>query len=267
MPMRFDDPTRDDLLNAIMAFQPNTTSGSSNDPLVYWGEYGKASFDFNKAIRGQEGARTPAPTKKPLSEAQLEFYKWSPAELQDWGDFLAEIGYIDESDKGDYSTLLSAWNDVLGEAVGFTLAGKEIKPRDVAKLMAGTGMTASGGGSSLFSGSKSVTQTSTSLTDPTTAKAMVNKVLSNYLGRAANPDELSTLIKTLNAAEAANPSQTTMTTQYVDGEAVSQSSKTTGGVDQQQILTDQAMQMPDYGAYQAASTYFNALLGAIRSPV
>lgn len=264
---------------------------SASEPSVFWGSRpvgstrdhpvatkmgGSSKFntDDHRATPGGVGGFAPTPgvdnsTHKSLSEAQGEFYRWSDSERNKWGDYLLSLGLIDEGDERNYVALKGAWDDVIGEAANFTAAGKRITPWQVAALVAG-GSAQGGGKAKGFTGSKSQTSLSVDLTDPETAKALVNNVLSKQLGRAATPEEMESFRNSLSAAERANPTSTTSTTQYANGDATAQSSTTTGGLSgagKEQVLQDQAMLKPEYGAYQAATTYFQALASAMGSPV
>lgn len=115
---------------------------------------------------------------------------------------------------------------------------------------------------------KTTTQTNVNLTDPATARAIATKVFQDLLGRDPGQGEIGAYAQALSQSEAANPSQTTTTTQYdaTTGQATDQSSVTTGGMtaDGQQLLAEDAIKKKaEYGATQAATTYMNALQAAV----
>jgi hypothetical protein len=136
------------------------------------------------------------------------------------------------------------------------------------------------------------TATQTDISNPEQSRALVQDVLSRDLGRWATGAELAEFIGTLNTYQRENPTVQTRTTEIapetttqtttedVDGNQ-STSTSTVGGesntstsVQQgataegaQQLLLEEAMEQPDYGAYQAATTYMGALLQALESPV
>lgn len=141
---------------------------------------------------------------------------------------------------------------------------------------------------------RTITETATQvdISNPEQSRALVQNVLSQALGRWATGAELEEFVGTLNAYQRDNPSvstrtttvapetRTQTTTESPDG---SQSSSTSvqGGESNssttsqqgataeggQQLLLENAMESPDYGAYQAATTYYQALLGALAAPV
>ena len=136
------------------------------------------------------------------------------------------------------------------------------------------------------------TATQVDISNPEQSRALVQDVLSRALGRWATGDELGEFVGTLNTYQRENPSVSTRTTETAPqtttqtttedaGGNQSQSSSTVGGESNtsttnqqgataeggQQLLLENAMEQPDYGAYQASSTYYNALLGALAAPV
>lgn len=269
----------------------SNTGGSQAEPSVYWGsittkpvvggrnQAGKVTISSPSAPASTRTGGT-KPRLKPLADAQAEFYRWSDTERQRWGQHLTALGLIDEDEAEDYATLKGMWDDIVGETANFTTAGKRLTPWEVAELVAGgergatrrraAGSGGGSGGGARFSGTKSQTARSVDLTDPATAKALVNDTLSRFLGRDATDEEVATFRGVLNSAEQANPTVTTSSTTYADGDAVSQSSTTSGGLNgagKQQLLTDQARALPEYGAYQASTTYAEALFAALAAPV
>lgn len=199
------------------------------------------------------------------SEAEMEFYRWSDSERSEWGQYLVGLGVLSSEQADDFTTLYKAWQESVKESANFAIAGKVVTPREAAEMLA-AGARASGP----FSGTKTQTSTNVDLTDPTTARALVNQVLTNQLGRAATDDEIDRFTQILNTAERANPTLTTTTGTYEQGDLVSQSSTTQGGLTaaaRQELVSDKVTATPEYGAYQAATTYFNTLLQGIGAVV
>lgn len=112
--------------------------------------------------------------------------------------------------------------------------------------------------------SKTTTSRDVNLSSAEDVKALTTQVLTQALGRAPTTAEVAQYKSTINAQENENPTMTTTTQTLNDqGEAVSQSSKTTGGFDaaaQQQLVQDQASQTPEFAKYQSGTTYWNALM-------
>lgn len=286
-----------------LAGVPRSGGGTSfinpDDPPVWWGYESQTGGSRPATDRGfaaggsSTGGSRPASdrgfsTGLPKTSSNQEpdrlltqsgaiqvFYGWSDAERKKWADHLVRLGLIDEDEAHDFLTLKNAWIDVIGEAAALTAAGKRIDPWKVATLLAGgeegaARRRAAREADRPFTGTRTSTATQVDLTDPATAKTLVNGVLADALGRAANSEELQNFLATLNAAERANPAKQTTSTTYKDGVQVASSSTTSGGLTnagREQLLLDRAQALPEYGAYQAGTYYYNALLNAIQSPV
>lgn len=97
--------------------------------------------------------------------------------------------------------------------------------------------------------------------DSTDAKQMMVQTMQQYLGRDPTPEEIQDFKHAVNTEAADDPSVTRSTTQYRKG---GKRSTTTREVvdsgftqsDAIQQAMDEAKESPDYGEYQAVSTYF-----------
>jgi hypothetical protein len=107
------------------------------------------------------------------------------------------------------------------------------------------------------------------------------------LGRDPSKDEIKLFTKALNSLQRANPKVTAESSQQIDQPVTSDlietsdgvtkinrnkstqnnSSVSTGGFDTGQYAFDVARSQDDYAEYQAETTFMNALLSAIQSPV
>lgn len=116
---------------------------------------------------------------------------------------------------------------------------------------------------------KTVTRTSTStqLSTQQDAASLMDAAAKALLGRAATEDEAKKLLAAVNELEKANAQKTTVTQQLdAEGSVVSQTEETTGGVGagaREQIAKEQTLQNPEYGAYQAATTYMGSLMDLV----
>lgn len=112
--------------------------------------------------------------------------------------------------------------------------------------------------------SKTTTSRDVNLSSAEDVKALTTQILTQALGRAPTNSEVAQYKSTINAQEQANPTITTSTQTLDDqGQAVSQSSKTTGGFDaaaQQQLVQDQVSGTPEFAKYQSGTTYWNSLM-------
>lgn len=115
----------------------------------------------------------------------------------------------------------------------------------------------------------------TTLSTSQDARAILSKQMENDLGRKATDAEVSTFTKALNALQRSNPNvSTTKTTggevdangNHIGAPSVSNETKT-GGFDATQYSQDYARSNKDYAEYQTETTYMDALMRAIQSPV
>lgn len=122
----------------------------------------------------------------------------------------------------------------------------------------------------LRTGKRTSTRTSTNLqmSSNLDARALADAAAAALLGRRATEEESAKALSAINALEKANPETTTVTQEedIYTGDILSQQSTTTGGVTaeaRQQIAKEQAMANPEYGAYQASTTYMGALMDMV----
>lgn len=103
------------------------------------------------------------------------------------------------------------------------------------------------------------------------AWAIMQNAASQALGRDVSHEEIREFAYKANQIAAENPDEV-RTTQTVDGRTGDSSSYTerSSGFNQndaQKMAQEELEATPEAGAYQAATTYFNAMLGALDSPV
>lgn len=108
------------------------------------------------------------------------------------------------------------------------------------------------------------TQKQVTLTDASSARALVNSALSQYLGRTATAQEQNAFLKALNAAESAAPKVTKgSTTTNAQGATTASSGKTTGGINQEEFAVEWARAQEGSAEHMAATTYMDAFMGAL----
>lgn len=112
---------------------------------------------------------------------------------------------------------------------------------------------------------KTSTNTKFDLSTREDALALAKNSMAQMLGRMPTNTEVGNYLSLLNNYEKANPMQSTTTSQISGetGEEVSSSTTSSGGVTQagRQAALEQNMQQgKEYGAYQAATTYYGAMM-------
>jgi hypothetical protein len=273
------DPKMQAALNALVAGSGGTGLGGGK---VYMGK------GYNSSYGGPHGGSSSvAPDKghdlwTSKTEAENDYYNWSTKKQS---DFVAQGILSGLLNLGD-GPLVGAnlWKKLVKEAANYGAVGKKVTPFD---LMASY-VQASGGanawksqgvweintvtgerryvgpGTYLGGGKAQQVDTRVDLTDPDTAKAISTKMFQDLMGRDPGAGELGAFASALHQAEESNPVVATTTTQYdMDtGQALSSSTTSSGGVSaeaKQYIQEQKIKKSKEYGAYQAATTYQNAL--------
>lgn len=115
--------------------------------------------------------------------------------------------------------------------------------------------------------SKTRTDKQVNLSSVEDVKALTTQMLTELLGRAPSTKEVAQYRSSINAMERAAP-QVTKTTETIGetGEVTGSSAVTSGGVSQAAMagqVTEGAKEGPEYGKYQAATTYWDAMMQMI----
>jgi hypothetical protein len=221
----------------------STVEQDAKDPPVYIG------------FHGEHEAQGPGTI--PASEALAQFYQWSDEERQQWGKRLYSAGFTKNPD--DWDAQLEGWKYAVNAASSYyTAAGKHITPWAFMDMRQDSGAAAQP-----YKGPR--TTTSYNLPSKSDAHAAITAMFKDQLGRAPEQGELDKYTSMMLAQYRKNPQTTTTTpTKFgANGEVIDSTSTTSGGFNPQGWLEDQAQGDPEWGAYQAATTYFNALQGAI----
>lgn len=187
---------------------------------------------------------------------------WSPQYRAQVAKKMNKAGLI--KDPGNWDEFNSAWAKVVTEAAyRYAQSKGELKtsPYDMIDIMGGVQ-------------SKSVPKTTTDKTtsidviDPGSAHAWIRTIFQDKLGRDPTPGELSQYGVMLTGYAKQHPTVTTRTTtEDTKGNTTTQQSQTGGittdGAAEQ--ITNKVKGDPGYGAYQAATTYYNAVMNAVGS--
>ena len=174
--------------------------------------------------------------------------------------------------KWKYSDLISGWGDA-AEMSGTYLATTNdyVSVFDafqrLAQVRASNGLSMSGKAVSGGAGGTSYTkQTSIRLTDPSTARGLVDTALNNYLGRNATQQEQQQFLKALNYQEKAAPTVTEQITS-TSGKSSTIRSTTTGGFDPATFAKEYAAGIEGAGEFQAATSLLDSFIQAIGAKV
>jgi hypothetical protein len=188
-----------------------------------------------------------------------EFYGWSDNQK---ADFRNKLGLMNKSFMlASDDQLAQAWGDYVQQSANYYAAGKTLTPWEIfSKDIAVHGGTAG-------PTTRTTKTTDTSLTSRVDSDAIFKSAAQSLLGRAPTDSEYQSFYANLNSQERANPTvATTTSTTDAEGNVVESSRTSQGGLGAggaQLIAQRQAEQNPEYGAYQASTTYMNALMQTI----
>lgn len=242
------------------------SSGQGGGPQVWLGDYSPEATgplsDVAAYRRQQTGLGQPdRKIRMSVDQAIASYYSLSPRNKQALIDASIKLGM--SPDKINDQALLSVWSNYVKAAQGYQSKGKDITPWTIMLLDITSQENAKQSGAGQ-KGPTTTTQTSTNLSTQLDAKGILYTASRSLLGRDPTDEESNRFWQTLNAQERANPTTTTTTTSYgPEGEATNQQQTVSGGLGseaRQMLSVEEAKKNPEYGAYQAATTYYNAFM-------
>lgn len=159
-----------------------------------------------------------------------------PKVLAQIGSALREYGIIGKGIKSQNS-IINAYTSVLVKA-----AATSMNPNDwMAAYKAG------GGGVDTAAPAGPQTNINIRTYTPDTIRSVADQIYTTQLGRRVTDADLAKITAALNAKEKASPTKT-ISTPNAAGTVTT--TATTGGVDENALITQQAQQMPEYGRMQ-----------------
>lgn len=203
-------------------------------------------------------AATPGTDMFTVDQAKAKFIDL-PGE--DKERFLNSIKGVTGKRPDDFFTQQYYWDKMVDAAGAYSSqTGKNISVFDYADKIAAQSTPGSGGGGPTSTYSKS---TQINLSDPSTARSLLDQTLGSYLGRNPTQKEYSNFLAVLNGQEQASPTVTEARTRSASsGSSAStvSTSKTTGGIDRAQVAKEYVESRPDYAETQLSTTGLSALL-------
>lgn len=217
----------------------------------------------------------------PITDARYMMETLAPAERKKLND--ATTAYFGHN-RWDPSWQDGVWERAINISANSYAYGGEsnaITPVDafglVIQNMQGSGgrggRGGGGGGGGGYSGPVTTVQTtkSVNLTNPTEARTLVNKALSDYLGREATGREQQNFLKALNFQERRNPSVTrqrsTTTPQGVAMNTVESEVMSQGGFNPSTFAQEYAQGQEGAAEFQAATNLLDTFIGALKARV
>jgi hypothetical protein len=92
------------------------------------------------------------------------------------------------------------------------------------------------------------------------ATSDINTIWRQYTGKSASKKQINAVTAAINAALAANPDKT------FNSGGDNSVTNTVVGADSAQIIKEQALKDPETSKFQAATTYYDALLSTLQGP-
>jgi hypothetical protein len=251
----------------LQSMYPGTGTGADPNALkVYMG----MTSGLGGGFAGQDGPKGPQESTLDVDSAKAYYGSLQPEEQKAISNKLYRAGLI--SDPGNYTAAVSAWQDAVDYAgLLYTKGGRRVTPWDVLQTRIGLADKELAKANAI----KHPATTTSTITDVLTngdANSMIKSMYQNELGRDPTSGELSRYRSMLINRSRNSPQTTTTTHKYgaglngAQGDEVSQSSTTTGGFSQAaagDLLQGKVHADPEYGAYQAATTYMSALESAM----
>lgn len=258
-------------LQALAASGMFSGGGSNKPSTVYTGEYGpqtptKAGADVGIT---QNDRRSPflmstqqkwSPVTEDIQSTINRFYQMNDQQKM---DLRQKLSLIDKSAlTASDADIAKIWGDYAQQAANYFSAGQNVTPWDIlAKDIS------SRGGAASLAGTKTSTTSDTNLTSRIDSDAIFRSAAQSLLGRDPTDQENAKFQQMLNSQEQANPTTATISTTTDDqGKIISQNRVSQGGVTSAgaaELARRQAIANPEHGAYEAATTYFNALRGVL----
>lgn len=220
-----------------------------------------SSFDTLAGSKVMMRAYNGSQLSSQLMDAQQYANQWWSWTQDDVNSFRSQLGLVNSAYlTADNQTLYSAWLGYVSYAAKATANGSPTNPMDVIQSEISQGLGPKG--------TKGTTQTrdisSVTHTSAPDANALFNAAAQSLLGRQATDQELASFRNNLYGLEQANPTNQTIQETISPSGFITDKNvlKQSGGISsaaQQNLALQQAKQNPEYGAYQAATTYMGAL--------
>lgn len=203
-------------------------------------------------------------------EARYAWAGWPSDAQQAFAKKAWYLGLI--SSQRDLDGAYSIWQWAVSRAKDWALAGNAMDPQDVMELLADGSPDAAKQRAINARAGQTVTQKQRKidLTDPTSARALVEQAFQQSMGRDPTDAEVRVLTDSLHKQQKANPQVQTSTTRFdQDGNPVDdgQTTTTSGGIDPGAFIQQQAANDPEAAQYQAGTFYFQSMMNALSSPV
>lgn len=273
-------------VNSAMA--ASAQSAPNQDPPVWTGHTGGLLDPITGAPKPYTNTRH---VGKPASQVVGEFDKWSNEKKKKLAKRLALAGYFGGPRAGEsldefvatipLADLEKAWAQVVLDTAQKNANGVWVTPEQLIQNQIDYNRSAAKGTDfeSFYSGkspsaaekdpnrTEKFTSYSRDIFSASQARGLIREVLQKELGRDPTEEEFQDFKDALQTEQQQNPTRTVQSTVYRDGDPVSQSTTSTGGIDPAQFALEQAQANPSWAEWQAVGTYFPAAMNALGAGV
>lgn len=239
-----------ELAKLLQEYAATAGPADPKKPSVYWGQ--KSIGDQGGEFHGGADIRQGDDIAQ-YDWAQNNFYTWDDTERAAWGQRLYKAGLL--KDPTDYDGMLKAWNYAVDQAAAmYTYGGRKITPFGFIDLIDGMN------GEKPTSQTARNTQVNYQIPSVSEATASIKTMFQQMLGRDPTDGEIERYRSMWIGQARKNPTTTTSTvTSDLQGNT-STSTTSSGGFDPSGFLPDQVKGDPEWGAFQAATSYYSALM-------
>lgn len=240
---------------------PNGTSLDGNSYLSTGQVYLGGNLDYVRGPDGkkQDGGLGGSPNAPQMAfptvsvdAAQREFWNLSAAQYQEIDNYvLSQTGFRPKT----VDSRKKAWEDLVLMTSEYTAGTGNDKwtPWDMGKLLAGKSTVEAGGSGGAYTGpSTTVYETDqVDLTNPTTAREVLDGAIGQYLGRSPDKKEYDRFLATLNGFEEDSPNYSKQTRKSSGSgnpsfQTVDTDTETSGGVRPSQVAKEFAKRDEQY---------------------
>lgn len=159
------------------------------------------------------------------------------------------------------------WNKMVDYAGTYSSnIGKNVSPFDMAKMWASNAKPYSSGGAGGGPSTTVYKDEQVNLTNPSTARSVLDGALGRYLGRMPSQKEYKAFLGALTMAEEAAPTISQRVTRNSGGQnqTVTSKGKSQGGLNAAQFATEYAKGEESYAETQLSTTGLQAFLGMLK---
>ena len=251
---------------------------TGNQRYVYMGEVqvqrpAGIPYKNPSALKTQKVARL-----VPIADARYMMETLAPAERKKLNDTTTAYFGHNRWDKSWQDGVWERAINISANSYAYGGTSNAITPVDAFQLVVQDMENASsgrggGGGAAAYTGPVTTVQTTktVNLTNPTEARTLVNKALSDYLGREATGTEQQNFLAALNAQEQRNPSVTKQksvsTPQGVAMTTVNSEVQSQGGFNPSTFAQEYAQGQEGAAEFQAATNLLDTFIGSLKARV